>query len=151
LRKFLRYHAREYVFFPMLAGPFFWKTLLGNALSELVRDLYAGAVIYAGHVGASDFAPDKRAGSRAAWYAMQVESACDIELPHLFSVLAGGLDKQIEHHLFPRLPPNRLRQIAPEVRRICEQHGVRYRSESWSERMAEVIRTLRHLSLRDAA
>ncbi|HEX6242459.1 MAG TPA: hypothetical protein VFZ61_16215, partial [Polyangiales bacterium] len=62
LRKYVRYHAREYVLFPLLAGPFFAKVLLGNVLSEMGRDLYAGAVIYCGHVGASDFPEHTRAG-----------------------------------------------------------------------------------------
>lgn len=151
LRKYVRYHAREYLLFPLLAGPFFWKPLLGNILSDLARDLYAGAIIYSGHVGARDFPPDTRAGSRAAWYVMQAEAACDTDLPHVWSVLAGGLDKQIEHHLFPRLPPNRLREIAPEVREICEAHGVRYQSGSFSVRLKSVMRTLSDLSIRNAA
>jgi linoleoyl-CoA desaturase len=151
LRKYIRYHAREYVLFPLLAGPFFWKTLLGNVLSEVARDLYAGAVIYSGHVGARDFANDARAGSRAAWYAMQVEAACNIDLPYTLSLLAGALDRQIEHHLFPRLPPNRLREIAPEVRAICEAHGVHYESGSFAQRLRVVLRTLGALSVRHAA
>lgn len=151
LRKYLRYHAREYLLFPLLAGPFFWKPLLGNVLSDMGRDLYAGAIIYSGHVGASDFAEDTRAGSRAAWYAMQVEAAYNADLPHAWSVLAGGLDKQIEHHLFPRLPPNRLREIAPEVRAICEAHGVQYRSASFAKRLRMVMGRLRSLSVRSTA
>jgi linoleoyl-CoA desaturase len=151
LRKYLRYHVREYVLFPALAGPFFWKPLLGNILSDMGRDIYAGAIIYSGHVGATDFPSSARAGSRAAWYEMQVEAAYNIDLPHWLSVLAGALDKQIEHHLFPRLPPNRLREIAPEVRAICASHGVKYRSGRFPERVRSVLRTLGGLSLRTAA
>jgi fatty acid desaturase len=151
LRKYIRYHAREYVLFPLLAGPFFWKTLLGNVLSELGRDLYAGAIIYSGHVGARDFPADTRAGSRAAWYAMQVEAAANIDLPHAWSVLAGALDKQIEHHLFPRMPPNRLREIAPEVKAICDAHGVSYQSGSFAQRLRVVFRTLGKLSTQHVA
>jgi linoleoyl-CoA desaturase len=147
LSKYLRYHAREYVLFPLLAGPFFAKTLLGNVLSELVRDVFAGAVIYCGHVGVRDFPADTRAGSRAAWYAMQIETAANLDLPPWLSLLTGGLDKQIEHHLFPRLPPNRLRQIAAEVQAICEAHGVAYAHGAWPERLKLVVRTLRELSL----
>jgi fatty acid desaturase len=151
LRKYLRYHVREYVLFPLLAGPFLWKPLLGNILSDMGRDLYAGAIIYSGHVGATDFPSSARAGSRAAWYAMQVEAAYNTDLPHWLSVLAGALDKQIEHHLFPRLPPNRLREIAPEVKAICAAHGVTYRSASFPQRLRSVLRTLGGLSLRTAA
>ncbi len=144
--KTLRYYGREYVFFPLLAGPFFWKTLLGNVLSEVGRDVCSAAVIYCGHVGAADYPRGARATGRAHWYVMQAEGSRDIEVPTWLSILCGGLDKQIEHHLFPRFPPNRLREIAPRVRQICERHGVRYLSASWSATLRDVVRELRRLS-----
>lgn len=150
LSKYLRYHAKEYVVFPLLAGPFFLKTLLGNVLSDMARDVYAGAIIYCGHVGATDFPADAKAESRGHWYAMQVEAAYNVDLPLLWSILAGALDRQIEHHLFPRLPPNRLREIAPRVRAICEEHGVTYRSAGWGRRLKEVVRELSKLSVAEA-
>ena len=145
LRKAVPYYARELVLFPALSGPFFLKTLAGNVLSEMLRDVFAGAVIYCGHVGATDHPSDARAGSRAAFYVMQAEAAYNIDVPPLISFLCGGLDLQIEHHLFPRVPPNRLREIAPRVRAICEQHGVRYRSKRWPARLKEVVTTLAQL------
>ena len=133
------------MFFPALAGPFFWKTLLGNALSEVGRDVFAGAVIYCGHVGARDYPRGARANGRADWYRMQAEAARNIRVPYLISVLCGGLDRQIEHHLFPRMPPNRLRQISPRVKAICEEHGVQYLEQSWPRTLLEVGRQLHRL------
>ena len=150
LRKALRYYGREYVLFPALAGPFFWKTLLGNVISDVVRDVYAGATIYCGHVGATDYPPDARAKGRGAFYVMQVEAACDFEVPLPLAILCGGLERQIEHHVFPRLPPNRLREIAPRMQEICEEHGVRYRTGSWPQRLRSVVRTLAQLGGRAA-
>ncbi|HEX4353583.1 MAG TPA: fatty acid desaturase, partial [Polyangiales bacterium] len=86
--------------------------------------------------------------NRAHWYAMQVEAARDVDLPKPLSILCGALDRQIEHHLFPRMPPNRLREIAPRVRAICEQHGVRYRSDGPLATMRSVFTQLRRLSSR---
>src|SRR5436853_2659337 len=40
--------------------------------------------------------------------------------------LLGGLNFQIEHHLFPRVPHTHYPQIARIVRRTAENHGVRY-------------------------
>jgi fatty acid desaturase len=148
--KLLRYFGREYVFFPLLAGPFFPKVLLGNILSEVGRDTYAAAVIYCGHVGASDYPHGTEANGRAEWYVMQAEAARDVEVPEFISILSGALDKQIEHHLFPRLPPNRLREIAPRVRAICEEHGVIYRSASWPKTLRSVLGELRRLSSSEA-
>ena len=133
LRKYLPYYFVNFVFFPTLAGPFFWKVLLGNWMAETMRDVYSAATIFCGHVGpeVKSFPEGARAHGRGEWYAMQIEATNDYEVPRLVSVLCGGLDRQIEHHLFPTLPPERLREIAPEVRDICLRHGIDYRSESW--------------------
>jgi fatty acid desaturase len=76
---------------------------------------------------------------------MQVESTRDFEVPDLVSILCGGLNRQIEHHLFPRFPPNRLRDIAPRVRAICEEHGVDYRTDTWGRTLVKTFQTLRRL------
>jgi fatty acid desaturase len=149
--KLLRYYTREYVFFPLLAGPFFMKTLLGNALSEMIRDVQAASIIYCGHVGAKDYAPGTHAKGRPQWYQMQVEAARNVQVSYPVSVLCGGLDRQIEHHLFPRLPPNRLREIAPRVKAICEEHGVQYLEASWPVTLRAVLHELRRVSSPAAA
>lgn len=133
LRKWVPYYAYNYVLFPALAGPLFWKVLLGNWLAETLRDLYSAATIFCGHVGedTAHYPLGTRAQGRGAWYAMQVEATNDFEVPRPLSLLCGGLDRQIEHHLFPTLAPERLREIAPEVRALCERHGVSYRTGSW--------------------
>lgn len=144
--KYARYFAREYVLFPLLAGPFAGKVLLGNVASEVLRDVYAAATIYCGHVGATEYPKGSHAKGRAEWYRMQVEASRDFEVGPVLSLLCGGLERQIEHHLFPRLPPNRLRQIAPRVRAICEEHGVHYRSDRWPRVLRDVFRRLTALS-----
>ncbi|MET0342109.1 MAG: acyl-CoA desaturase [Polyangiales bacterium] len=150
--KTARYYGREYGLFPVLAGPYlWWKPLLGNALSEVGRDVYSAAVIYCGHVGADDYAAGSHARSRGRWYAMQVEGTRNFTQPRWASLLSGALNFQIEHHLFPRLPPNRLREIAPRVRKICEDHGVKYKTAGWGSTLRDVLGKLRRFSSPKAA
>ena len=149
--KMLRHYGMEYVFFPLLAGPMFPKVFLGNLISEVARDLFAAAIIYCGHVGSNDYPRGTEAKGRAQWYAMQVEGSRDVEVPLPISILTGGLDRQIEHHLFPRMPPNRLREIAPRVRAICEEHGVHYRTDTWPKTLKSVLVELRRLAFKNAA
>ncbi|MPV36801.1 fatty acid desaturase family protein [Georgenia subflava] len=42
----------------------------------------------------------------------------------------GGLNFQVEHHLFPSMARPNLRKVAPVVREYCEQLGVRYTETS---------------------
>ena len=148
LRKVVPYLGKEYVFFPALAGPFWWKVLLGNMASEAMRDLYSAASIFCGHIGPDiEGEPEGfRPRGRGAWYAMQLEQTQNFEVPYAMSVLCGGLDYQIEHHLFPKLPPERLREVAPEVRRIAQEHGLPYRSGSWPRVLGRAMKRIWDLS-----
>lgn len=148
LRKAAPYYAKEYMLFPALAGPMAWKVVLGNWMSEVLRSVYSAATIFTGHVGqdTASYPEGTRANNRAHWYVMQVEAANNFEVPHALSVLCGGLDKQIEHHLFPKWPPRRLRQVAPQIRSICDRHEVRYLTGSWPTMLSRVFAQLRRLS-----
>ncbi|PRQ08999.1 Stearoyl-CoA 9-desaturase [Enhygromyxa salina] len=148
LRKIVPYKLKNYVVYPALAGPLFLKVLVGNWLADHLRDVYTAATMHCNHIGPDvhHYAADRQARSRGEWYEMQIEAANNFEVPHWMSVLCGGLDYHIEHHLFPRLPPNRLREIAPQVKAVCARHGVRYRTGSWPRTLATSLRTLARLS-----
>ncbi len=150
LRKVVPYYGKEFVLFPLLAGPLWWRVALGNLCAESLRSIYTAATIFTGHVGeqTAAYPEGTRATSRGHWYAMQAEAANNFEVPRWLSVLCGGLDHQIEHHLFPKWPPNRLRQAAPEVRAICERHGIRYETGSWGSMLRRVFGQLRRLGRR---
>jgi NADPH-dependent stearoyl-CoA 9-desaturase len=141
LRKWLPYYAYNYVLFPLLAGPMFYKVLLGNWLAETMRDLYSSATIYCGHVGedVASWPQGTRTHTRGEWYAMQAMATNNFEVSLPISILCGGLDFQIEHHMFPQFPPQRLRQVAPEVRAICERHGVPYKTASWGATLKKAL------------
>jgi linoleoyl-CoA desaturase len=147
LRKYVPYYLVNYGLYPALAGPFFWKVLLGNWLAETARDVYCAATIWCGHVGGDtkSWPEGTRAHSKGEWYAMQIEASNDFQVPLPVSILCGGLDLQIEHHLFPTLPPRRLREIAPEVRAVCERHGVAYRTDTWGRTLAKALRHVTQL------
>jgi len=148
MRKFVPYFAKNYLLFPALAGPMFGKVLFGNWLAETMRDIYSAATIYCGHVGddVASWAQGTKAGSRGEWYAMQIAATNDFEVPLPISILCGGLDRQIEHHLFPTLPPQRLREIAPEVKAICAKHGIEYKTDTWPRTLRKALRHVRKLA-----
>jgi NADPH-dependent stearoyl-CoA 9-desaturase len=141
LRKYAPYYLYNFVLFPLLAGPLFLKVLLGNALAEVMRDVYSAATIFCGHVGhdVKSWPEGTRAHGKGQWYAMQVEATNDYEVSRPISILCGGLDRQIEHHLFPTLAPPRLREIAPEVRAICAKWGVEYKTDTWGRTLRKAL------------
>lgn len=148
-KKPLLYWAKNYGLYPALAGPFGVKLIAGTWLAERVRDIWAGITILSSHTGphVASFPVGTRAGSKGEYYKMQVEAANNFEMPHAISILCGGLDHQIEHHLFPELPPNRTRAIARDVRDICARYGVRYQSSGLATTVLNTARSIARLSL----
>ena len=64
------------------------------------------------------------------WFKSQVETSSTYGA-FISGYLTGGLNHQIEHHLFPRMCSSWYPYIAPTVRRICKKHGVRYVWYPW--------------------
>ena len=54
----------------------------------------------------------------------------------------GGLNYQIEHHLFPSMPRPSLRYAQEPVRAFCEQHGIAYRETGFFASYGQVLRHL---------
>lgn len=56
--------------------------------------------------------------------------------------LLGGLNYQIEHHLFPGMPRPNLRRAQPLIREFCTQRGISYSQCGLLYSYAEVLRHL---------
>ena len=62
------------------------------------------------------------------WYAHQVESSANFSIgSKLTFLICGGLNYQIEHHLFPSVNHEHLVHIQPIVKDLCKKHKVKYK------------------------
>jgi NADPH-dependent stearoyl-CoA 9-desaturase len=144
-RKSSKLYAKEYLFYPALAGPFAPKVALGNALASGLRNVWTYAVIQCGHLteATSTFTVDDLDGeTRGGYYMRQILGSSNIEAGPVLGVLTGHLSHQIEHHLFPDIPARRYREMSGEVRRICEKHGIAYNTGSFRKQFTSVLRAL---------
>ncbi len=64
----------------------------------------------------------------------------------------GGLNYQIEHHLFPRLPRNKLREAQQLIRDFCGQHSISYHETTVLQSYREILQHLHEVGspLREA-
>jgi fatty acid desaturase len=64
----------------------------------------------------------------------------------------GGLNFQIEHHLFPRLPRNKLREAQSVIRAFCEDQSIAYHETSVLQSYREILQHLHEVGapLREA-
>lgn len=76
------------------------------------------------------------------WYKSQVETSSTYG-GFVSGCLTGGLNFQVEHHLFPRMCSAWYPYIAPTVREICRKHGVKYTYYPWV--WQNMIATLRYV------
>ena len=83
----------------------------------------------------------------------QVLTSRNVRGSRFVDVLLGGLNYQIEHHLFPNMPRPNLRHAQPLVREFCRQHGLPYVEATLFGSYAEALRHLHTVSapLRPAA
>ena len=61
--------------------------------------------------------------------------------------MSGNLGFQIEHHLFPDLPSNRYKEVAPQVQELFERYGLTYVTGSFPKQLASAWGTVVRLSL----
>jgi len=147
--KKMRYQMlKDFVIFPLLAGPFFLPVFLGNMVANGIRNVWTYTIIFCGHF-TTDVETFPRSiiknETRGHWYVRQIKGSSNLKGGKLLNLLSGNLSFQIEHHLFPDLPASRYAEIAPEVQAICERYGQHYNTGSLPRHMGQVAwRILRH-------
>jgi len=72
----------------------------------------------------------------------QVLTSRNVRGSRLVDFVLGGLNYQIEHHLFPNMPRPNLRRAQPLIRAFCQQHGLSYTEASLVGSYAEAVRHL---------
>ncbi|MFE2959401.1 fatty acid desaturase family protein [Nocardia tengchongensis] len=149
-RKAGRQVLKDYVVFPALTGPLFVSTLAANFTANIVRNLWTFSIIFCGHFpsGVQTFTKEECAEeTQGEWYVRQMLGSANIQGSKLFHVMSGNLSHQIEHHLFPDLPANRYPEMAPEVRALCEKHGLPYNTGGFAKQIGSVWGKLFKLAL----
>ncbi|RMB61282.1 fatty acid desaturase family protein [Tessaracoccus antarcticus] len=121
--------GKDYVLHPLLSGPNFLTTLAANAIANTLRNIWTHSVIFCGHFpeGVETFEVESIEGeTRGEWYLRQMLGSANIEGSEVMHVMTGNLSHQIEHHLFPDMPSNRYKQVAPKIRELMDRHQLRY-------------------------
>ena len=149
-KKGRRQVLKDYVVFPLLAGPAAPSVLTGNLSANLIRNVWAFMIIFCGHFpeGVAEFSEDEVENeTRGGWYLRQMLGSANLTGSRLFHVLSGNLSHQIEHHLFPDIPAHRYAEIAVEVRAICERYGLPYNTGPLHRQFGSVVRKIVRLAL----
>lgn len=113
---------------PMLFYPW-WAVLAGYAVLSMVVSVIMAVTFQLAHcVEEADFVTaEQLSATKRLWAVHEVETTVDFCPGNRALTWAlGGLNYQIEHHLFPRVQHTHYARIAEIVERNARRHGVRY-------------------------
>ncbi|MDH6463616.1 fatty acid desaturase [Micromonospora sp. A200] len=108
------------------------------AVNQGLLGLYLGCSFAPNHKGM----PILDAEDNLDYLRRQVLTSRNVRGGRFVDALLGGLNYQIEHHLFPSMPCPNLRHARPLIRRFCAEHDIDYHETTLGRSWAEALRHL---------
>jgi fatty acid desaturase len=102
------------------------KALAFIAVHQAVFGIYMGSAFAPNHKGMAVIAP----GQQLDFLRRQVLTSRNVRGGWFTDLLLGGLNYQIEHHLFPNMPRPNLRKAQRLVVQYCQEHHISYTESS---------------------
>jgi fatty acid desaturase len=136
----------------LLGWPALLVAVLGPGLGAAF--LAVQLMVFGVYMGAS-FAPNHKGmplvprDSRIDFLSRQVLTSRNVRGGRWVDRLMGGLNLQVEHHLFPSMPSGNLRLAQPVVRAYCAEQGLPYTEAGLVESYGIVVRHLNRIGLGD--
>jgi delta8-fatty-acid desaturase len=76
----------------------------------------------------------------------QLRGSMDIDCPVWLDWFHGGIQFQVVHHIWPRLPRHNLRRVKDMLIAFCKEHKLEYKQVTFFEGNAMVIEKLKETS-----
>ena len=111
------------------------KAVVFIVVQQGLFGLYLGISFAPNHKGM----PILDAADQSDFLRRQVLTSRNVKGGWLMDLALGGLNYQIEHHLFPSMPRSNLRRAQPIVRDYCRQQAVSYCEASFLSSYAQVL------------
>jgi fatty acid desaturase len=108
--------------------------------------------VFGFYMGAS-FAPNHKgmpvlpADSRVDFLSRQVLTSRNISGGRFMDILLGGLNRQVEHHLFPDMARPQLHKATAIVRQYCDTHGIPFTETTLTASYGIIVRYLNDVGL----
>ena len=130
------YLALVFAFLP------FWHGVLFIVVHRSLTGLHLGSVFAPNHKGMPILGPD----TELDHLRQQVLTSRNIIPNPVVDYMYGGLNYQIEHHLFPNMPRNRLKDARPVIKAFCADHGIPYHETGFWRSNGEILSYLHAVS-----
>ena len=115
-----------------------WQALAFIAIHQAVFGFYMGCSFAPNHTGMPPLTP----AEEQDYLRRQVLTSRNVRGGRFVDLLLGGLNYQVEHHLFPSMPRPNLRRAQRVVAAFCGEHGIRYVETGLLDSYRQVLRHL---------
>lgn len=121
------------------------KALGGVLAANVIRNVWAHTIIFCGHFPEETvfFTEEEvKRESRGRWYLRQLLGSANISGGKVIDILSGHLSKQVEHHLFPKMPSHRLPEVSSRVKALATRYNLPYHEGPLPKQVASTWRAL---------
>jgi fatty acid desaturase len=112
-----------------------WQAVVFVVVTQTAFGFYLGASFLTNHVGM----PVPSAGEDLDYLRRQILTSRNLRQQAVTGFMVGGLDAQIEHHLFPTMPRANLKRARALVRSFCDDESISYTEASPWRAYADVF------------
>ncbi len=119
-----------------------WQAALFIVVHRALAGFYMGSVFAPNHKGMPVLEPS----TSLDYFRHQVLTARNVLPNPVIDFAYGGLNFQIEHHLFPNMPRNRLKQSRQVVEAFCLERGIPYHETGFWRSHREILGYLHEVS-----
>jgi linoleoyl-CoA desaturase len=111
------------------AGVPWWVTIVGFIAMHMIQGITLAVVFQLAHVveGAHFPTPDEQGDVQNNWTIHQLNTTANFAMKSFLATwFFGGLNYQIEHHLFPHICHIHYPNLSPIVRQTANEYGITY-------------------------
>ena len=113
----------------------FWQAILLYSMVSMLMGFFFGFSFLPNHLGM----PILKDDTNFSYLEKQIITSRDIRGNFLLNFMTGGLNYQIEHHIFPSMPRRNLRRAKEVIKEFCHEKGIPYKDDSFLTAWKEVF------------
>jgi fatty acid desaturase len=120
-------HLMIYIGVPLINGVSSLRIFAYFFVVKQITSLYLVIMFQASHIHDTSYYSDISEAYKTDWAKLQVASSQDYSINSwIVTLLSGGLNYQIEHHLLPNVCQLHYPYIQPIVERTCNEYSIEY-------------------------
>lgn len=119
-----------------------WQAVIFFLIHQALFGIFLGSAFAPNHKGM----PLLEKGCQIDFLRRQVLTSRNVRGSVLTDFWYGGLNYQVEHHLFPSMPRNNLKKAQKIVKRYCQEQEISYYETGVLQSFREILRFLHQVS-----